>query len=55
MCFSLFRDGIFTATSLRAFTRLGPLKGLEVSESRLDFDEDRAGIWLLYKEDGTRR
>ena len=53
----LRRDGVYTnqSCSLKAFTRLGPLVGSECEESKMDFDEDRSHIWLLYKEDGSRR
>ena len=51
------RDGVYTNQhcSLKAFSRLGPLVGLECEESKMDFDEDRSHIWLVYKEDGSRR
>ena len=48
--------GIYTGTSgLRAFTRLGPLRGRECAESEIDFDEDRSRVWLVYCENGVRR
>ena len=48
--------GIYTgAIGLRAFTRLGPLRGRECAESEIDFDEDRSRVWLLYCENGTRK
>ncbi len=40
---------------VRAFTRFGPLDGLVCDESRMDFDEDRSHVWLLYGDDGKRR
>ena len=49
-------DGLYATKAIRAFTRFGPLVGGEiVEESKLDFDEDRSHIWLLYCEDGRRR
>lgn len=48
--------GIYTGSNgLRAFTRLGPLRGRECSESEIDFDEDRSRVWLVYCENGTRK
>ena len=48
--------GIYTGTSgLRAFTRLGPLRGRECAESEIDFDEDRSRVWLVYCDNGVRR
>jgi hypothetical protein len=37
-------------SGLKAFTRLGPLKGKLCSESEVDFEEDRSNVWLLYGE-----
>lgn len=36
-------DGVYTAkfAPLKAFTRLGPLRGVVCDESGMDFDEDR--------------
>jgi hypothetical protein len=45
------KQGVF----LSAFTRLGPLKGVICDESKVDFDDDRSHVWLLHKENGTRR
>lgn len=41
---------------LKALTRLGPLRGVkECHENEVDFDEDRKHVWLVHREDGTRR
>ncbi len=42
-------------SSLPASTRLGPLEGAVCEESRMDFDEDRSNVWLLYCEGGQRK
>lgn len=48
--------GIYTGTNgLRAFTRLGPLRGRECAESEIDFDEDRSRVWLVYCDNGIRK
>ena len=46
---------ILTKIPLKKSTRFGPIEGKECNESDLDFDEDRSGIWILHKEDGTRK
>ncbi len=44
---------VFTRGSgLKAYTRLGPLKGKVCLESEVDFDEDRSHVWLLHCEVG---
>ena len=53
---SIGNGGIYTgANGLRAFTRLGPLRGRECAESEIDFDEDRSRVWLVYCDNGVRR
>ena len=48
--------GIYTGINgLNAFTRLGPLRGRECAESEIDFDEDRARVWLVYCDNGIRK
>ena len=37
---------------LKAYTRLGPLRGKVSSESEVDFDEDKSNVWLLHCEVG---
>ena len=39
-------------TGLKAYTRLGPLRGKLCSESEVDFDEDKSHVWLLHCEVG---
>ncbi|TRY63880.1 hypothetical protein TCAL_10346 [Tigriopus californicus] len=52
----MIREGsIWTSAPLRAYTRLGPLRGLEYPESKIDFDEDKTNMWLLHCDNGTRK
>ncbi len=55
--FCLRADGVYYGGGgiLRAHTRLGPLVGETRPESKMDFDEDRSGVWLIHCENGERK
>ena len=48
------RGRVFAKVPIKAFTRFGPLKGRLTLEEKIDFDEDRAMVYIVQTEQGNR-
>ncbi|XP_071746172.1 uncharacterized protein [Lepeophtheirus salmonis] len=54
-CLNVSSEKVAAKVHIQKGSRFGPIQGDILPENRIDFDEDRLNLWLLYRENSNRR